>query len=102
MSGLSEVVLDEKIENTTREPSKYNVIFMNDDKTPMEWVIRVLMDIFRHSSDSAKDLTMKIHHEGSAVVGSYYYEIAEQKAAETMNSSRANGFPLKVTIEEQS
>lgn len=102
MSVMADVVLDEKIENTTREPNKYNVIFMNDDKTPMDWVINILMKIFKHSSESAQSLTMKIHQEGSAVVGSYFYEVAEQKAVETTNSSREHGFPLKVTIEEQS
>lgn len=101
MSELAEVVLDEKIENTTREPNKYNVIFMNDDATPMDWVVHVLTTIFKHNTAAAQDLTMKIHHHGSAVVGTYHYEIAEQKAAETMVSSRENGFPLKVTIEEQ-
>ena len=98
----TDVVIDDKIKIDLQEPKLWKVVLLNDDKTPMDWVIHVLMDIFKHSNESAQNLTTKIHHEGSAVVGSYYYEIAEQKAAETMHSSRANGFPLKVTIEEQS
>lgn len=102
MSELTDIVLDEKIENTTKEPNKYNVIFLNDDSTPMDWVIYVLISVFKHTPEKASALTMKIHEEGSAVVGSYHYEIAEQKAIETTNSSRERGYPLKVTLEEQS
>lgn len=102
MSELTDIVLDEKIENITKEPSKYNVIFLNDDSTPMDWVIYVLISVFKHTAEKAQALTMKIHEEGSAVVGSYHYEIAEQKAIETTNSSRERGYPLKVTLEEQS
>lgn len=102
MDELTDIVLDEKIENTTKEPNKYNVIFLNDDSTPMDWVIYILMSIFKHSAENAQKITMSIHEQGSGVAGSYHYEIAEQKAIETTNSSRAQGYPLKVTLEEQS
>ena len=73
---------------------------INDDLTPMEWVMSVLKEIFRHSTSDAEALTMKIHNEGSAIAGTYKYEIAEQKGIESVNASRNNGFPLQLKVEE--
>lgn len=95
-----DVKIDEKIKITTKEPSDYNVIFLNDDSTPMEWVVELLKILFKHTTASAEALTMVIHNEGSAVVGTYKYEIAEQKAAEATTASRNHGFPLQVKMEE--
>lgn len=96
-----DVKIDEKIKHEIKEPSKYNVIMLNDDYTPIDWVIDVLKTIFKHSNASAETLTLTIHNEGSAVVGTYLYEIAEQKALETTNLSRQNGFPLSLRVEEE-
>jgi len=101
MSTEFEVNIDEKIKNTVREPSMYNVIIINDDTTPMDFVIDVLEKIFKHSRESAENLTLTIHNDGSAVIGTYTYELAEQKATETVNLSRANGFPLQIKIDEE-
>lgn len=100
MSADVDVVIDEKIKNITKEPSKYNVIMVNDDFTPIDWVIDILKTIFKHSDKNAENLTLTIHNDGSAVVGTYQYEIAEQKSIETTNLSRSNGFPLVVKLEE--
>lgn len=100
MSTDVDVVIDEKIEKSVKEPSKYNVIMLNDDYTPIDWVIDILKTIFKHSDASAEALTMTIHTEGAAVVGTYQYEIAEHKSLETTNLSRSAGFPLAVKIEE--
>jgi len=102
MSTNSDVTLDERIKNTTYEPTNYNVIMINDDHTPMEWVMGILKTIFKHSDASSESLTMAIHNEGSAVVGTYKYEIAEQKALETMSLSQTNGFPLQTRVDEES
>lgn len=96
----TDVVIDEKIEKLTEEPNKYNVIFLNDDLTPIEWVIEVLKTVFKHSDQDAEALTMKIHNEGSAIAGTYAYEIAEQKALEVTSRSRDQGFPLQVKVDE--
>jgi ATP-dependent Clp protease adaptor protein ClpS len=98
---VEEVKIDEKIEKKIDEPGKYNVIFINDNVTPMEWVIDVLQRIFHHSLETAKNLTLIVHEKGSAVVGTYSYEIAEQKAIEANGSSREHGFPLAVKVEQQ-
>jgi ATP-dependent Clp protease adaptor protein ClpS len=96
----TDVDIDEKIKLDIREPSVYNVIMLNDDTTPIEWVMGILKEIFRHSTSDAEALTMKIHNEGSAIAGTYKYEIAEQKGIESVNASRNNGFPLQLKVEE--
>ena len=100
MTTEIDINIDEKIKQTINEPPKYNVIMLNDDATPMEWVIGVLKEIFKHSAADAEALTMQIHSEGSAVVGTYKFEIAEQKGGEASNASRNHGFPLELKIEE--
>ena len=82
-----------------KPPSLYNVIYVNDNTTTMEFVIESLCTIFDHNAETAMELTMKIHEEGSAVVGTYPYEIAEQKGVEVTLLARNNGFPLGVKLE---
>ena len=96
----TDVDIDEKIIFDIKEPGDYNVIMINDEATPIDWVITVLKDIFKHSSADAEALTMKIHNENCAVVGTYKYEIAEQKSIETVTASRNHGFPLQLKVEE--
>ncbi len=101
MSTEADIKIDEKIKVKIIEPSLYKVIFLNDDKTPMEFVVSLLVELFKHSENTAQDLTMKIHEEGSGVVGVYSYEIAEQKAIEATSLCRDNGFPLRIRVEEE-
>ena len=96
-----DVQIDTKINELITEPSRYNVIFLNDDATPIEWVIDLLVSIFKHTQSSAENLTMEIHTNGSAIVGTYSYEIAEQKTIEATQLSRENGFPLQVKLEAE-
>lgn len=97
----TDVVLDEKIKIDTREPKKWNVVFLNDNHTPMEFVISILIEIYKHTDETAKDITLHIHEKGSGVAGTYTYEIAEIKVVETTNLARANGFPLQIKLEEE-
>ena len=96
-----DVVIDEKIKVEISEPKRYKVIFLNDDKTPIEFVIELLMTVFKHTEDTAKDITLKVHNEGSAVVGIYTFEIAEQKGVEATNVARAAGFPLQIKVDPE-
>jgi ATP-dependent Clp protease adaptor protein ClpS len=98
---FEEVKIDEKIKKEAKEPSKYKVVMLNDETTPMEWVIGILTTIFNHSQETAEKLTLQIHSEGSGIAGIYTYEIAEQKAVETVNASRDRGFPLQVRIDTE-
>ena len=67
----------------------------------MEWVIDLLIRIFKHTQSSAENLTMEIHTNGSAVVGTYSYEIAEQKTIEATQASREHGFSLQIKMESE-
>ncbi len=93
--------IEEKIKSKIEEPGRYNVIFVNDDLTPMDFVAELLVVIFRHSAETARDLTMVIHDKGSAIVGNYTYEVAEQKGVETTKLARENSFPLQVIVEKE-
>jgi ATP-dependent Clp protease adaptor protein ClpS len=97
----TDVKIDEKTKVSLQPPKLWKVIFLNDDQTPMEFVIELLTTIFKHGNSSACDLTLEIHNSGSAVVGVYSYEVAEQRGVEATQISRSNGFPLKITIEEE-
>lgn len=101
MTTQEDIVIDEKISKKSEPPRKYNIIFLNDDKTPIDWVVDLLVEIFNHNELSSQELAIKIHNEGSAVVGTYYYEIAEQKWYETIKLSRDQGFPLMAKMEEE-
>jgi ATP-dependent Clp protease adaptor protein ClpS len=96
-----EVKIDEKIKTIITEPKRYKVIFLNDDKTPIEFVIELLMTVFKHTDETAKDITLKVHNEGSAVVGVYTFEIAEQKGVESTHLARQAGFPLQIKIDPE-
>ena len=97
----TDIVIDEKIDEIVLEPPRYKVVLLNDDTTPMEWVIEVLVSIFKHSETTAKEITLAIHNEGSGLAGIYSYEIAEQRSLEAVSASRERGFPLQIKLEEE-
>tara|TARA_B100000035_G_scaffold253835_1_gene223265 strand:+ start:188 stop:502 length:315 start_codon:yes stop_codon:yes gene_type:complete len=97
----TEINVKEKIKEVIKEPERFKVLFLNDDHTPMDFVVSLLVEVFRHSEKTAQELTMKIHSDGQAVVGVYSFEIAEQKSIEATKLSRENGFPLQIAIEKE-
>lgn len=98
-----------KIENSPRiqsklkikEPNNYNVIYVNDEVTTMEFVIESLKNIFNYTEESATELCLQIHADGSSIVATLPYEIAEQKGVEVTILARNHGFPLQVKIEQE-
>ena len=84
------------------EPSKYDVIFLNDEVTTFEFVVKVLTQIFNKTTDQAIALTKQIHEQGKGIVGTYIYEIAEQKGIETTLLARDEGYPLQVKVQKHS
>lgn len=84
-----------------KRPPKYAVIFYNDDKTTIEFVLAVLMQIYGKSRDEATTLTMRVHEQGRAAVAMYTKEIAEEKVNETLAAASRYGYPLQVTAEPQ-
>lgn len=97
----SEVVVKSKTKVKLSPPREHKVIYLNDESTPMDFVIGSLIDIFEHDLDTAENLTMRVHEEGSAVVAVLPYEIAEHKGIEATVSARSNGYPLQVKIEPE-
>ena len=96
---IEEIILDEKIKKNIEEPGKYNVIFLNDDTTPMDFVTELLIQIFKHTNKTAEQIMLAVHEKGSAVVGTYSFEIAEQKTTEATLCARQQGFPLGIHME---
>ena len=97
----TDIQLDEKIKVIASEPKRWKVLLLNDDSTPMEFVIAILIEIFKHTQDTAKDIMLQVHETGSGIAGTYSFEIAEAKAVEATNQARQNGHPLQLKLEEE-
>lgn len=97
----TEIQTEEKIAVSLQPPNLWKVVFLNDDSTPMEFVIDLLTGIFKHSEQSAKEVTLEVHNTGSGIAGIYVHEIAEQLGIEATKLARTNGFPLQINIEEE-
>lgn len=83
-----------------KEPSLYKVVLQNDDFTPMDFVISVLMQIFGMDETEARKVTMQIHKEGRGVCGVFSKEVAETKVYETMLAAKSYGYPLLAEVEK--
>jgi len=83
------------------EPKKYKVLLLNDDYSTMDFVIEILVKIFRKSTDEATVIMLNIHNNGKDVCGVYTHEIASTKVTQVKNLARQKGFPLKAIMEEE-
>lgn len=83
-----------------REPQKYQVIMHNDDFTPMDFVVDILMELFEKTEDEAERLMLEVHEGQKAVVGVYSYDIARTKVNLAIQRARKEGYPFRVTMEE--
>lgn len=81
-------------------PPSYKVIFLNDDYTTMEFVVDVLMSVFRKTQAQAEAIMKEVHVNGKGVAGIYSYDIAATRCKLTMQRARAEGFPLKCILEK--
>jgi ATP-dependent Clp protease adaptor protein ClpS len=82
-------------------PPLYKVILLNDDFTPREFVVKVLMSIFRMTEDEAYHVMLIAHRKGACVVAVYTREVAETKARQGTEAGRKNGYPLAFTTERE-
>jgi len=87
-------------ETKLEKPKLYKVLLHNDDFTTMEFVIFILVHVFKRSEIEAVSIMLKVHNEGIGIAGVYPFEIAEMKAEKAMNLSRAHEYPLLCTVEE--
>ena len=85
----------------TKKPSMYKVLMLNDDYTPMEFVVDVLQNIFQKNREEATRIMLPVHQKGVGVCGVYTYEIAETKVTHTVDYARKNQHPLQCTLEKE-
>lgn len=85
----------------TKKPSLYKVLLLNDDYTPMEFVVHVLEKFFHKGRQEATDIMLTIHKKGVGMCGVFTYEVAEAKVTLVMDFSRQHGHPLKCTLEKE-
>lgn len=85
----------------TKKPSMYRVLVLNDDYTPMEFVVYVLENFFNKSREDATHIMLHVHQNGVGVCGIYTYEVAETKVAQVLDLARRNQHPLQCTMEKE-
>ena len=85
----------------TKKPSMYRVLILNDDYTPMEFVVLILERFFAKSREQATRIMLHVHQKGVGVCGVYTYEVAETKVAQVMDMARRNEHPLQCTMEKE-
>lgn len=95
----TEIRTKTKTGTALREPPMFRVIYLNDDKTTLDFVISSLVAHFNYNEDTAQKITVDIHEQGSAVVAVLPYEVAEQKGIEATLEARSAGFPLQIKLE---
>lgn len=84
----------------TKKPSPYKVLLLNDDYTPMEFVVLVLKRFFKMDIDEATRVMLHVHQKGVGVCGTFSYEVAETKVTQVMDFARKNQHPLQCTLEK--
>ena len=96
-----EGLVKEAEKSKLKKPSMYKVILNNDDYTPMDFVVTVLVKFFSKTLESANHIMFKVHKDGKAIVGTYTADVAETKVAQVNEFSRANQHPLLCTMEQE-
>jgi ATP-dependent Clp protease adaptor protein ClpS len=89
----------ENDEVKTRRPSMWNIVFYNDDHTPMDFVVFVLTKVFHRSTEDALALTFAVHTQGKGIAGTYTFEVAEQKQCDVLLMAKIEEHPLRVEVE---
>jgi ATP-dependent Clp protease adaptor protein ClpS len=84
----------------TKKPTPYRVLMLNDDYTPMEFVVLVLQRFFRMSMEEATQVMLHVHQRGVGVCGVFSYEVAETKVSQVIDFARQNQHPLQCTLEK--
>jgi len=96
-----DVAVLQRTKSKVKRPSMYKVILLNDDYTPMDFVVHILERFFNKSVEESIKLMLQIHNDGSALCGIYTFEVAEAKSVAVMEYAQVNGHPLECLIEEE-
>ncbi len=99
--GQEDVVVERRTQTKTKRPSMYKVILLNDDYTPMEFVVDLLKVVFHKPHAEATRIMLHVHQNGMGIAGIYPFEIAETKVRTVDELARENQFPLKCTMEKE-
>lgn len=91
----------EKVKREIKKPKNFKVIMHNDDFTTMEFVVAILNDIFNKNIEEANKIMMEVHKSGKGIAGVYSYDIAISKASKAMTIAKEEGFPFKLTVQEE-
>ncbi len=83
----------------TRKPSLYKVLILNDDYTPMEFVVHIIQQFFNKTSEEATEIMLHVHQNGVGICGVFTYEVAETKVTQVVDFARQNQHPLQCTME---
>jgi ATP-dependent Clp protease adaptor protein ClpS len=90
-----------KAKPKTKKPSMYKVLMLNDDYTPMEFVVLVLQDVFNKSREEAMSIMLHVHNQGVGECGIFPFEVAETKVTRVMDMARKNQHPLQCVMEKE-
>lgn len=93
--------LSEKIKEKTKKPNLYKVLLLNDDYTPMEFVVHILEYFFNKSRQEAEQIMLHVHHKGVGVCGVFTYEVAETKVTQVTLFAKEQQHPLQCTMEKE-
>ena len=98
--GDTQGIVEEEVKDEIKEPAKYHVFLLNDDYTPMDFVVDVLSSFFNKSEEQATDIMLTIHYKGKGLCGTYTAEIAETKVEHVVQYAFENQHPLKCVMEK--
>ncbi|MFL2654330.1 MAG: ATP-dependent Clp protease adapter ClpS [Alphaproteobacteria bacterium] len=98
--GRGQTGVATKTRSKTQKPSMYKVLLLNDDYTPMEFVVEILERFFSKKGEEAVKIMLHVHQKGVGVCGIYTYEVAETKVTQVVDYARANQHPLQCTLEQ--
>jgi ATP-dependent Clp protease adaptor protein ClpS len=108
MSDKDRIGRDDRLTGTvvktrpkTKKPSLYKVLMLNDDYTPMEFVVHVLERFFNKSREEATQIMLHVHRRGVGICGVFTYEVAETKVTQVIAFARQNQHPLQCTLEKE-
>ena len=96
----NQTLLNEDVKQKIKKPSMYKVLMLNDDYTPMEFVVLVLEKFFKKSHDEAIQIMLHVHQNGVGICGVFPYEIAETKVIQVLETAKKNDHPLQCTMEK--
>jgi ATP-dependent Clp protease adaptor protein ClpS len=96
---MEDLLTEKKIK--VEKPKMYKVVLVNDDYTPMDFVVEVLVHIFNKDTNEASRLTMETHNKGRAIAGTYTHDVAETKVTQAHDFARMNGHPFMLNMEPE-